>query len=92
MATDTQAAIETVFRIERARLIAGLARLTRDVDLAEELSQDALVHYDCSDVYDAASDRALAWNDPDIGIAWPETPATVSEKDRSAPRLAELNF
>ena len=43
MATDTQAAIETVFRIERARLIAGLARLTRDVDLAEELSQDALV-------------------------------------------------
>ena len=43
MATDIQAAIETVFRIERARLIAGLARLTRDVDLAEELSQDALV-------------------------------------------------
>ena len=36
-------AIEAVFRIERARLIAGLARLVREVDLAEELAQDALV-------------------------------------------------
>lgn len=43
MATDTQRAIETVFRIERARLIAGLARFTRDVDAAEELAQDALL-------------------------------------------------
>ncbi|PAL23705.1 RNA polymerase subunit sigma-24 [Sphingopyxis sp. GW247-27LB] len=36
-------AIEAVFRIERARLIAGLARLTRDVDRAEELAQEALL-------------------------------------------------
>jgi RNA polymerase sigma factor (sigma-70 family) len=36
-------AIEAVFRIERARLIAGLARVVRDIDLAEELAQDALV-------------------------------------------------
>lgn len=42
-ASDTHQAIEAVFRIERARLIAGLARLTRDVGLAEELAQDALV-------------------------------------------------
>jgi RNA polymerase sigma factor (sigma-70 family) len=42
-ATETHQAIETVFRIERARLIAGLARMVRDVDLAEELAQDALV-------------------------------------------------
>ncbi len=42
-ATETQRAIETVFRIEQARLIAGLARMTRDVDRAEELAQDALV-------------------------------------------------
>jgi len=41
--TDTHRAIETVFRIERARLIAGLARMVRDVGLAEELAQDALV-------------------------------------------------
>src|SRR3546814_11966072 len=36
-------AIEAVFRIERARLIAVLARLTRDVDRAEELAQEALL-------------------------------------------------
>jgi len=42
-AGETREAIEAVFRIERARLIAGLARLVRDVGLAEELAQDALV-------------------------------------------------
>lgn len=42
-AIDTHKVIETVFRIERARLIAGLARIVRDVGLAEELAQDALV-------------------------------------------------
>jgi RNA polymerase sigma factor (sigma-70 family) len=35
--------IEATFRIERARLIAGLARIVRNVDVAEELAQDALV-------------------------------------------------
>jgi RNA polymerase sigma-70 factor, ECF subfamily len=42
-ATDAHRAIEAVFRIESARLIAGLARLLRDVGLAEDLAQDALV-------------------------------------------------
>src|SRR5688500_7490287 len=42
-AADTHRAIEAVFRIESARLIAGLARVVRDVGLAEELAQDALV-------------------------------------------------
>jgi RNA polymerase sigma factor (sigma-70 family) len=42
-ASETQAAIQAVFRIEWARLVAGLARLTRDVGAAEELAQDALV-------------------------------------------------
>ena len=41
--TDTHQAIEAVFRIERARLIGGLVRMVRDVDLAEELAQDAAV-------------------------------------------------
>jgi len=40
---ETDRAIEATFRIERARLIAGLARFVRNVDLAEELAQDALV-------------------------------------------------
>ena len=42
-AGETHRAIEATFRIERARLIAGLARMVRNVDLAEELAQDALV-------------------------------------------------
>ena len=42
-AGETHQAIEATFRIERARLIAGLARMVRNVDLAEELAQDALV-------------------------------------------------
>ncbi|GAA4920378.1 RNA polymerase sigma factor (sigma-70 family) [Nonomuraea thailandensis] len=42
-ASDTHRAIEAVWRIEAARLIAGLAGLVRDVGLAEELAQDALV-------------------------------------------------
>ncbi|MEO5731383.1 MAG: RNA polymerase sigma factor [Byssovorax sp.] len=42
-ASATHRAINAVFRIESARLIAGLARIVRDVGLAEELAQDALV-------------------------------------------------
>src|ERR1700752_1391730 len=40
---DTHAAINAIYRIESARLIAGLARMVRDVGIAEELAQDALV-------------------------------------------------
>ena len=39
----TQRAIEAVWRIESARLIGGVARMVRDVSLAEDLAQDALV-------------------------------------------------
>lgn len=42
-ATDTHRAIDAVWRIESAKLIAGLARVVRDVGVAEELAQDALV-------------------------------------------------
>jgi RNA polymerase sigma factor (sigma-70 family) len=42
-AADIHRTIDAVFRIEQARLIAGLVRYTRDVGLAEELAQDALV-------------------------------------------------
>ena len=42
-ATDTHRAIDAVWRIESARLIAGLARMVRDVGLAEDFAQEALV-------------------------------------------------
>ena len=43
MAPDTHQAIDAVWRIEQAKVIAGLARIVRDVGIAEELAQDALV-------------------------------------------------
>jgi RNA polymerase sigma factor (sigma-70 family) len=43
MASDAQRAIEAVWRLESARIIAGLTRIVRDIGLAEELAQDALV-------------------------------------------------
>ena len=42
-ATDTYRTIDAVWRIEQAKLIAGIARLVRDVGVAEEVAQDALV-------------------------------------------------
>src|SRR5690242_21179726 len=42
-ATDTHHAIDAVWRIESPRLIAGLTRIVRDVGLAEDLAQDALL-------------------------------------------------
>jgi RNA polymerase sigma-70 factor (ECF subfamily) len=60
-ATAAHRAIEAVFRIESARLIAGLARIVRDVGLAEELAQDALV---------AALERWPASGVPDNPGAW----------------------
>ena len=72
-ATETHRAIEAVWRIESAKIIAGLARMVRDVGLAEELAQDALVtaleRWPRSGVPDnpaawltaAAKHRALDW-------------------------------
>ena len=43
ISTDTHRAIDAVWRIESARIIAGLTRIVRDIGIAEELAQDALV-------------------------------------------------
>src|SRR3546814_9372572 len=62
MAADpTHRAIEAVFRIERARLIAGLARMTRDVDCAEELAQEALLAALTDWPASGVPDRPGAW-------------------------------
>ena len=60
-ATDTHGAIDAVWRIESARLIAGLTRIVRDVGLAEDLAQDALV---------AALERWPKLGVPDKPGAW----------------------
>ncbi|HEY3499751.1 MAG TPA: RNA polymerase sigma factor [Polyangiaceae bacterium] len=43
VAADTAKTIDAIYRIEAPKLIAGLARMTRDIGVAEELAQDALV-------------------------------------------------
>src|SRR5882757_6632841 len=60
-ATDTHSAIDAVWRIESARIIAGLTRIVRDVGLAEELAQDALL---------AALQQWPASGVPDNPAAW----------------------
>ena len=55
------------------------------------VSEVADVTYKVSSYYDAAIERELAFDDPDIGIAWPSgIELRVSERDAAAPRLAEL--
>lgn len=56
------------------------------------LSERALVHYSCTVPHEAGNDRAVAWNDPEIGIRWPVEPRTISDRDRRAPRLSELTL
>lgn len=71
--TETHRAIEAVWRIEAASVIAGVARLVRDVGLAEELAQDALV---------AALERWPDTGVPDNPGAWLMTTAKNRARDR----------
>lgn len=54
------------------------------------LSERAQVEYKCTTLYDAAADLAIAWNDPEIGIAWPVAQPRLSAKDATAQPLADL--
>jgi len=54
------------------------------------LSETADVIYKCSSYYDPALERAIAHDDPDIGIEWPTLDLVVSDRDRAAPPLAEI--
>jgi dTDP-4-dehydrorhamnose 3,5-epimerase len=54
-------------------------------------SEWADVVYSCSAYYDSEAERGFAYDDPDVGIEWPSPDELVaSERDRAAPRLAEL--
>lgn len=53
------------------------------------LADDTLVHYACTAVHAPSHDRAVRWDDPALGIDWPVEAPILSEKDRTAPMLAE---
>ncbi|MFE2283361.1 RNA polymerase sigma factor [Streptomyces sp. NPDC059443] len=86
-AVDTTRAVEAVFRIESARIIAGVARIVRDVGIAEELAQDALV---------AALEQWPRSGVPDKPGAWLMATAKhraidlVRRKETYARKLAEV--
>jgi dTDP-4-dehydrorhamnose 3,5-epimerase len=53
-------------------------------------SEVADVVYKLSSYYDGQLERGFAYDDPDVGIEWPVAELVASQRDRSAPRLAEI--
>ncbi|MCP5420426.1 MAG: dTDP-4-dehydrorhamnose 3,5-epimerase [Gammaproteobacteria bacterium] len=53
------------------------------------LSEIADFVYKCTDYYHPEAEYGIAWNDPAIGIEWPDRPFVLSEKDARLPRLSE---
>lgn len=86
-AVSAAQAVEAVFRIESARIIAGVARIVRDVGIAEEIAQDALV---------AALEQWPQTGVPDRPGAWLTATAKhraidlVRRKETYARKLAEV--
>jgi dTDP-4-dehydrorhamnose 3,5-epimerase len=54
------------------------------------LSEVGEVEYKCTELYEAADELVIAWNDPEIGVEWPVKEPLLSAKDKAAPRLAEV--
>ncbi|MBO9556937.1 sigma-70 family RNA polymerase sigma factor, partial [Cellulomonas sp.] len=76
---DIHRTIDAVWRMESARVIAGLVRMVRDVGLAEELAQDALV---------AALEKWPETGVPDNPAAW----LTTTARNRAIDRLRHLKL
>ncbi len=55
------------------------------------LSEDAIFSYMCTNIYDATADCSLLWNDAQIGIDWPLAQPLLSNKDKAAQTLAQIN-
>jgi dTDP-4-dehydrorhamnose 3,5-epimerase len=53
------------------------------------LSDFAEIQYKCTGLYSPKGESGILWNDPEIGISWPVSDPTVSEKDRQAQSLAQ---
>ncbi len=55
------------------------------------LTDDADILYQFSEPHRAGVEKGIAWNDPDIAVAWPITPALMSGRDEALPFLAQIN-
>ena len=54
------------------------------------LSEVADVCYQVSSLFDAGTEKGIAWDDPEIGVDWQVAEPLLSERDKTAPRLAEI--
>src|SRR5205085_7173011 len=56
------------------------------------LEPNSVISYRVTNYYSREDDKGVAWDDPDIEVAWPDVadPNTLSPKDRVQPRLANL--
>ena len=87
MAVTAASAVEAVFRIESARIIAGVARIVRDVGIAEEIAQDALVAALEQWPQSGVPDRPGAWL---MATAKHRAIDLVRRKETYARKLAEV--
>lgn len=53
-------------------------------------SDSAIFAYKCTDFYHPETEFSIAWDDPDLNIAWPITSPIVSKKDAAASRLRDI--
>ena len=56
----------------------------------QSLTENSEIIYLVSEPYNANLERNISWNDPQIAITWPSTPTVISERDSSAPFLADI--
>jgi dTDP-4-dehydrorhamnose 3,5-epimerase len=54
------------------------------------VSDVAQVEYKCTELYDPAGELGIAWNDPEIGIAWPIRQPVLSKRDKHHPPLSAV--
>ena len=53
-------------------------------------SDYAVVAYKCTETYHPETEMGVLWSDPDVGIEWPLSDVTVSDRDRGLPRLRDI--
>lgn len=53
------------------------------------LSESAIVHYKCTDIYRPGDEGGLRWDDPAIGVQWPVSKPILSDKDAALPLLPD---
>lgn len=56
------------------------------------LEDDTVFQYKCTDIYVPGHDGGIRYDDPAVGIKWPEAPRIVSDKDKEQPLLHELSL